>query len=70
MKRLGHHFGPTPGCNPMGLALNHPSRIILRDKVRVAAFPIKREFEDYAPLLLDHTEAELHNILKPIAGQR
>lgn len=70
MQRLGHHFGPTPGCAPKGLALNHPSRIILKDKVRVAAFPIKNEFKDCASLLLDHTEAELHNILKPIAGQR
>lgn len=70
MARLGHHFGPNPGCNPIGLALNHSSRIILKDKVRVAAFPIKREFKNYAPLVLDHTEAELHHILKPIAGQK
>ena len=66
--RLGKHFGPSNGSEPHGLALNYPTRNAVSGKVRVVIFPLKREFNKYAPLILPRIEKVLHNLLSPKAG--
>ncbi len=66
--RLGKHFGPSQGCDPHGLALSYPTRNIVAGKVKVIVFPLKREFNQYAPRVLPGIEKVLHNRLRPKAG--
>lgn len=66
--RLGKHFGPSNGSEPHGLALSYPTRNVVFGKVKAVIFPLKREFDEYAPLILPRIEKILHNRLRPKAG--
>lgn len=66
--RLGQHFGPSGNVDPHGLALSYPTRKIVSGCVKVVVFPLKTEFNQYAPLFVPRIEKVLHNRLRPKAG--
>lgn len=65
--RMGNHFKSDGSAT--SLNINHPNRVFLKDFVRIMAFPLKREYDKYAKLIVTFIEKRMHDVLKPITGK-
>ncbi len=66
--RMGEHFKSDGSIT--SLNINHPNRELLKNSVKIIAFPLKREFDNYSRLVVTSLEERLHDALKPITGKR
>lgn len=64
-QRMKDHY--SSGSQVSSLQLNHPSRIIIKDKLRLFIFPVIKELEEH-PFFIRMIEKELHNNFRPVAG--
>ena len=64
--RLNQHFRESTCYS--SLHLNDENRIILKDKIKIFAFPVKNEKVKHTTMLLKSIEKELHEIYRPKAG--
>lgn len=66
--RMGQHFksdGSTTSLN-----INHPNRVLLKNSVKIIAFPLKREYDNYSRLIVTSIEERLHIELNSLIGKR
>lgn len=64
--RLNQHFRKSTCYS--SLHLNEENRIILKDKIKIFAFPVKNKKIKHIATLLKVIEKELHEIYRPKAG--
>jgi hypothetical protein len=66
--RMGEHFksdGSTTSLN-----INHPNRELLKNSVKIIAFPLKRKYDLYSRLIVTSIEKILSDALGQIVGKK
>ena len=64
---MREHYSDAKGCT--GISLNHPNRIMMKDKLKVFLFPVIDELKE-EPFFIGMIEAELHKRYPAVTGSR
>lgn len=68
LTRIKDHFGDR---EKTALRLSNSSRIVMKDKLKCFAFPIKKIYpKDQYDIILRRTEKKLHEAFEPVCGIR
>ena len=66
--RMGEHF--KADVSTTSLNINHPNRNLLKNSVKIIAFPLKKKYDGYSTrLIVTSLEERLHSELKPLTGK-
>ena len=67
LSRIREHY--SENCNAAALKLNNSSRIIMKDKLRLFVFPLRRDF-DKCSYFIRMIEDQLHNRVPAATGNK